>query len=178
MKTDERMSFLVNENIQFIWELRKAGDKNTLEEFRERLADIVSFADVELHELEIKNRITALLDAGIDENTADELVGLAKDVHGHGLFFLFQKNLETLVEAMQDLAFVFDKNKMQKELKAKIKALCDDVDKYFIDDRVADRLSELSDEVRNYLSELPDDNDDEQAVYERLKAAMAEEAQA
>ena len=82
MNTEERISFLVNGNIQFIWGLRKAGDKVSLEEFRERLADVISFADVELHELEIKNKITALLDAGIDEDTADELGGLAKDVRG------------------------------------------------------------------------------------------------
>ena len=112
----------------------------------------------------------------VDESIS--LIGTLIEADEQDLFFLFQKNLETLLDAMQDLAFEFDKNKMQKELKTKIKALCNDVDKYFIDESVADRLSALSDEVRSYLRELPDDDDDEQAVYERLKAAMAEEAQA
>ena len=91
-------------------------------------------------------------------------------------FFLFQKNLETLVDAMQTMAFEFDRNKQEKELKAKIKALCTDVENSDIDEDVADRLSGLSDEIRGYLNELPDE-EDEQAVYERLKDAMAEEAQ-
>lgn len=90
-------------------------------------------------------------------------------------FYLFLKNLETLADAMQTMAFEFDRNKQEKELKAKIKALCTDVENSDIDEDVADRLSGLSDEIRGYLSELPDEKD-EQAVAERLKAAMAEEA--
>lgn len=87
-------------------------------------------------------------------------------------FYLFQKNLETLVDAMQVMAFEFDRNKQEKELKAKIKALCTDVENSDIDADVADRLSGLSDEIRGYLSELPDE-DDEQTVYEQLKALHA-----
>ena len=106
----------------------------------------------------------------------DEAITLIGDfikADKEGLFFLFQKNLETLVDAMQTMAFEFDRNKQEKQFKAKIKALCEDVENSDIDEAVADRLSELSNEIRGYLSEIPEE-DDEQAVYERLKGAMAE----
>ena len=90
-------------------------------------------------------------------------------------FFLFQKNLETIVDAMQAMAFEFDRNKQEKQLKDKIKALCEDVENSDINEAVADRMAGLSDEIRGYLSELPEE-DNEQAVVERLKATMAEEA--
>ena len=90
-------------------------------------------------------------------------------------FFLFQKNLETIVDAMQAMAFEFDRNKQEKQLKDKIKALCEDVENSDINEAVADRMAWLSDEIRGYLSELPEE-DNEQAVVERLKATMAEEA--
>ena len=80
MNTDKRINFLVNEIIQFIWSLRKADDKSSLEEFRERLADTVVFADIELHELEIKNKITTLLVSDINKDTADEISELVKDI--------------------------------------------------------------------------------------------------
>ena len=108
----------------------------------------------------------------------DESITLIRDfikAEQEDWFFLFQKNLETLVDAMQTMAFEFDRNKQEKELKAKIKALCTDVENSDIDEAVADRLSGLSDEIRGYLNELPDE-EDEQAVAERLKSAMAEEA--
>ena len=109
----------------------------------------------------------------VDESIT--LIGKLIEADEQDCFFIFQKNLETLVDAMQTLAFEFDRNKQEKELKDKIKALCLDIESKFIDENTADRLSELSDEVRSYLSELPDEDDDGQAVYERLKAAMAEE---
>ena len=109
----------------------------------------------------------------VDESIT--LIGDFIKADEEGLFYLFQKNLETLVDAMQTMAFEFDRNKQEKELKSKIKALCDDVETFFIDESIADRLSELSEEIRGYLTELPDEDDNEQAVYERLKAVMAEE---
>ena len=109
----------------------------------------------------------------VDESIT--LIGDFIKADEEGLFYLFQKNLETLVDAMQTLAFEFDRNKQEKKLKSKIKALCDDVETFFIDESIADRLSELSEEIRGYLTELPDEDDNEQAVYERLKAAMTEE---
>ena len=80
--TEKHIYFLVDESIQFIWNLRKAGDKNSIEEFRERLRDIISFADFEIHEVEIKNNVTALLNAGINDDTAGEMTELAKDIRG------------------------------------------------------------------------------------------------
>ena len=109
----------------------------------------------------------------VDESIT--LIGDFIKADEEGLFYLFQKNLETLVDAMQTMAFEFDRNKQEKELKGKIKALCDDVETFFIDESIADRLSELSEEIRGYLTELPDEDDNEQAVYERLKAAIEEE---
>ena len=76
-----RVFLLVNNLVQFIWELFKAGDKNRLEEFRERLIDVISFADFELHELEIRGRIKALCETDIDEVAADELAELAGEIH-------------------------------------------------------------------------------------------------
>lgn len=109
----------------------------------------------------------------VDESIT--LIGKLIEADEQDCFFIFQKNLETLVDAMQTLAFEFDRNKQEKELKDKIKALCLEIENKFIDENTADRLSELSDEVRSYLSELPDEEDDGQAVYERLKAAIEEE---
>ena len=108
----------------------------------------------------------------VDESIT--LIGKLIEADEEDVFFLFQKNLETLVDAMQTIAFEFDRNKMEKQLKAKIKSLCNDIESKYIDESTADRLSELLKEVRSYLSELPDEEDG-QAVYERLKAAMSEE---
>ncbi len=85
MSIDDRICFLADESTQLIWTLRKNSDKGSLEEFRERLEANLDFADVELHELEIKDKITALLTAGIDADTADELSELAKEIRrGYG----------------------------------------------------------------------------------------------
>lgn len=86
-----RVFLLVNNLVQFIWELFKAGDKSRLEEFRERLIDVISFADFELHELEIRSRIKALCEADIDKAAADELAELANEIHE-----LFDFEAETL----------------------------------------------------------------------------------
>ena len=79
--TDNRIFLLVDNALQLVWELFKAGDKSRLEEFRERLIDVISFADFELHELEIRSRITALCEADIDEAAANELAELAGEIH-------------------------------------------------------------------------------------------------
>ena len=89
--TEGRIFLVVNETVKFIWELFKAGDKSRLEEFQERLIDVISFADFELHELEIRSRIKALCEADIDEAAADELAELAGEIHE-----LFDFEAETL----------------------------------------------------------------------------------
>ena len=89
--TEGRIFLVVNETVKFIWELFKVGDKSRLEEFRERLIDVISFADFELHELEIRSRIKALSEADIDEAAADELAELAGEIHE-----LFDFEAETL----------------------------------------------------------------------------------
>ena len=108
----------------------------------------------------------------VDESIT--LIGKLIEAGEEDVFFMFQKNLETLVDSMQTIAFEFDRNKMEHELKTKIKVLCEDVESKYIDESTADKLSELLQAVRKYLSELPDE-EDEQTVYERLKAAIAEE---
>ena len=73
----------MNEFIQLIWASR--NDKNSLEELRElreRLGDVISFADFELHELELRGRLTALLGAGINEDTADKISELSEEIRG------------------------------------------------------------------------------------------------
>lgn len=80
VNTDDKMFFLINESAMLIWELRKAGDKSRLENFRERLKADLSFADDELHELEIRSRIKALCETDIDETAADELAELANEI--------------------------------------------------------------------------------------------------
>lgn len=79
--TEGRIFLVVNETVKFIWELFKSGDKSRLKEFRERLIDVISFADFELHELEIRGRIKALCETDIDEAAADELAELAGEIH-------------------------------------------------------------------------------------------------
>ena len=78
---DDKMFFLINESAILISELRKAGDKTGLEDFRKRLKADLSFADVELQELELRSRIKALCGTDIDEAAADELTALAKEIH-------------------------------------------------------------------------------------------------
>ena len=79
--TKDKMFFLINESAMLVLELFKADDKSRLENFRKRLKADLSFADVELHELEIRNRIKALCEADIDEVAADELAELAGEIH-------------------------------------------------------------------------------------------------
>ncbi len=84
---EHRMFFLVNESAQLIWNLCKNGDKNTLKDFRERLRADLSFADDELYELELKDKIKALCKAiassEINETVADRLSELSEEIQDY-----------------------------------------------------------------------------------------------
>ena len=78
--TDNRIFLLVDNALQLVWELFKAGDKSKLEEFREHVNDVLICTDLELRELELRDRIKALCEANIDEATAGELAELANEI--------------------------------------------------------------------------------------------------
>lgn len=85
INTEQRIFFLMDESTQLIWAFRKNGDKNSLEDFKERLEAALSFADIELREMEIKNKIMALLTADVNSDTADEFAELAREIRiGYG----------------------------------------------------------------------------------------------
>ena len=85
--TEHRMFFLVNESAQLIWNLCKTGDAERLKDFRERLRADLSFADDELHELELKtslrDKLKAIYEFGINESTSQELEELLDKVIGY-----------------------------------------------------------------------------------------------
>ena len=81
--TDYRMFFLVNQSSELIWELNKSSDAVRLKDFRERLRATLSFADDELHELEVREKLNALLGSDIDEGTANTLTELLGQVRGY-----------------------------------------------------------------------------------------------
>ena len=80
--TDYRMFFLVNQSSELIWELNKSSDAVRLKDFRERLQATLRFADIEVHELEVRSKLKSLLDTDITESSADTLAGISEEVSG------------------------------------------------------------------------------------------------
>lgn len=115
-------------------------------------------------------------------------------------FYAFLKQLGTLADMGAGLGIEMDFALKERDIKAKVKALCEDAETFFIDESFANRLSDLSNEAHEYLAErqaydaenseedAPETTDaknakkgktglstKEQVVYDNIKKVMSEQ---
>lgn len=113
----------------------------------------------------------------VDESVT--LLGSLIDNLDEASFFTFLKQLGTLAEMGEILAIEMDFAIKERDIKAKVKALYEDTEGTGIDENLAQRLSDLSVEVLNYITERNEcdsinPEEDTKTIREHFKAALEE----
>ncbi len=125
----------------------------------------------------------------VDESVT--LLGSFIDSVDEAGFYAFLKQLGTIAEMGEGLGIEMDFALKERDIKAKVKALYDTIEGTGLDESIAKRLSELSEETSDYLAErqaydAENSEEDtpetieglaakEQFVYDNIKKVMAEQ---